>query len=152
MRRRPPWLTDDEPFERGNRDRERDIPFWDGPAIDMQAGIAEELNREPQPLEESVRRGVEMGAYLDPLGLTNSLRPMDRAVAPEALLEDADSCFPFAVTLLKALLDHASLLVEQDRARIGNTPVAVLLGDLFVVVMLVHVVFQFFDYATLFPS
>ena len=83
-----------------------------------------------------------MGAYLDPLGLTNSLRPMDRAVAPEALLEDADSCFPFAVTLLKALLDHASLLVEQERARIWNTPVAVLLGHAIGGVMLVDVVVQ----------
>jgi hypothetical protein len=64
---------------------------------------------------------------------------MPRAFDREALLEDAGPRFPFTVALLKALLNHASLLVEQEGAGIWNTPVPVLLGDPIGSVMLVDV-------------
>jgi hypothetical protein len=128
-RRREPRHTDHDPGDGGHLNSKRHAACRARLAIHVQAGRDRELEREPQMLEEPVRGGIQIGVYLDALGLCKGLSPMYGAFDPKSLLKHANARFALAVALREALLHHAALLVEEERARIGHPPVVVLLGN-----------------------
>src|SRR5712691_2205788 len=90
--------------------------------VHMEFRSDSKLDSEPQPLEPAVRVRVQSSTDCDFLGLNLRLGLRQRTLSSEAMFEDYHSGFSFPIALLEALLRYASLLIEQKRTRVQDSP------------------------------
>src|SRR5215831_7498580 len=127
--RRELCCADDQSRRWRDRDRKWDKTLGDRLAVDVQSRLNADVEPQPQALESPVRGRVEAGGGLDALGLGVYWGAVDSTGQAKALLQECYARLALAIALLKALLLHITLLIEQEHARIGHAPMLVAFGD-----------------------
>ena len=129
MWRRPLRGADNQPCHRGNVNRHRRIAGGNRLAVHVQTRGNGEFHCKPEALEKAVGIRVEICTDLHPFSLGVDFSTMPRAGNVKTLLQEPYTSLAFAIALLKALLDHISVCVQHEHARVRDTPDTVLLGD-----------------------
>ena len=94
----------------------------------MQSGLNADV--EPQPLAlESPDVGESRRAVTWTPCPSVYWGTVDSTEQAKALLQECYARLALAITLLKALLPHVALLIEQEHARIGYAPMLVAFGN-----------------------
>ncbi len=130
MRRlRALWSANDKPLARRNFDCERDKALGDGLTVHVQASIDVHVDRQPESLEGAIGGRVKACCNLDALGLGMHWGAAHGTGQAKAPFQDRYARLALAIALLKALLEHIALLVEQEHARVGHPPTLVAFGN-----------------------
>jgi hypothetical protein len=127
--RRELWYADDQSRRWRDRDRKWDKTLGDRLTVDVQSRLNADVEPQPQALESPIRGRVETGSDLDALGLGVYWDAVYSAEQAKALLQECYARLALAIALLKALLPHVALLIEQEHARIGYAPMLVAFGN-----------------------
>jgi hypothetical protein len=87
-----------------------------------------EFNCEPETLEKAVGIRVEIRTDLHPFRLGVDFSTMPRAGNVKTLLQEPYTSLAFAIALLKALLEHVSVCIQHEHARVRHAPGTILFG------------------------
>src|SRR5262249_52217810 len=128
------WGANDKSLARCNYDREWDKPLGDRLTIHVQASINVDVDRQPEPLEGAIGGRVKARRNLYALGLSawgvsagwGAVYETGQTNPP---FQHRHACLALAIALLKALLQHVTLLVKEEHARIGHPPTLVAFGN-----------------------
>jgi len=123
------WSANDKPLARRNFDCERDKALGDGLTVHVQASIDVHVDRQPESLEGAIGGRVKARCNLDALGLGMHWGAAHGTGQAKAPFQDHYARLALVIALLKALLEHIALLVEQEHARVGHPPTLVAFGN-----------------------
>jgi len=123
------WCTNAASLSRSDVNGQWDETIRNGVTVHVQSGIDVDVDRQPETLEGAVRRRVD--ACRDPYAPASGMRwrTVHGTLQAEPLFQNSYARLAFAIALLETLLHHAALLVEQEHAWIGHSPMVIAFGN-----------------------